>query len=141
MNNNNYIGADNSSQISSTSFRSATLDRLDLTDIICTYTLARSLCSLTGLVRFQLTLPLAIIIARLRLAFFFLASLEYNISILRLSSRLIDSFHTRRIAKIFFNIHCFVQRINVRKRVKIIPRFTKISQISSQNSSQNRRFL
>ena len=79
---NNYIGADYTSQISSTSFRFASLDRFDLTDIIRHLSARSSLCSSPA----SFHSPLAIIIARLRLAFF-LASLEDNMSILRLSSR------------------------------------------------------
>ena len=63
---NNYIGADNSSQISSTSFRFASFDRLDLTAIIRHLSARSSLCSSPA----SFHSPLAIIIARLRLAFF-----------------------------------------------------------------------
>ena len=72
FNNNNYIGADNSSQ---TRFARQPATFL-------TYLLARRYAPN----RPPFSQPLAIIIARLRLPFY-LASLEDNISILRLSSR------------------------------------------------------
>ena len=90
---NNYIGADNSSQISSTSFRFTSFDRLDLTVNIRHLSARSSLCSSPA----SFHSPLAIIIARHSSRLFSLRSFTRS----GLTAIICTYIRTRRIAKTF----------------------------------------